>query len=96
MTPERQSEIWEEVWNKNLNPGYLPIEETPAEQKDQKAGQKVETFYSPSQPVPAEAVRSNVPVYKPTDVTEMLGTLANGGELNAGEAFGSSGRHDTR
>ena len=30
LTPERQSEIWEEVWNKNL-PSYLPIEETPAE-----------------------------------------------------------------
>ena len=41
----------------------------------------MQEFYAPSQPVPAEAVRANVPVYKPTDVTEMLGSLANGGSL---------------
>ena len=79
LTPERQSEIWEETWRQNLDT-YTPIPEAPAVDEDKKAGQKVETFYSPSQAVPAEAVRSNVPVYKPTDVTEMLGTLANGGE----------------
>ena len=80
LTPERQSEIWEETWTKNLNT-YTPLPEASAVDDDQKAGQKVETFYSPSQPVPPEAVRANVPVYKPTDVTEMLGTIANGGSL---------------
>ena len=79
LRPERQSEIWEEVWKNNLDT-YVPIPEAPAGEKEQKA-EKVETFYSPSQPVPPEAVRSNVPVYKPKDVTQMLGTLANGESL---------------
>lgn len=79
LTPERQSEIWEETWRQNLDT-YMPTQETPAGETKTEPG-KVTTFYAPSQPVPAEAVRANVPVYKPTDVTKMLGTLANGGSL---------------
>ena len=79
LTPERQSEIWEEVWTKNLD-SYLPIPE--ASEEEPKAKQeKVTEFYSPSQPVPPEKVRANVPVYRPTDVTEMLGAIANGSSL---------------
>lgn len=78
LKPERQSEIWEETWRQNLDT-YTPIPE-PAKGPKAKA-EKVTEFYAPSQPVPPEAVRANVPVYKPTDVTEMLGSLANGGSL---------------
>jgi hypothetical protein len=79
LTPERQSEIWEETWKNNVN-SYLPLPEAPAEEAKAEQ-QKVTEFYSPSQPVPPEAVRANVPVYKPTDVTEMLGAIANGSSL---------------
>ena len=82
LRPERQSEIWDEVWAKNENL-YVPIKDLP--QNKSGAGEQsstpAPTFYSPSQPVPPEAVRANVPVYKPTDVTEMLGSLANGDSL---------------
>jgi len=79
LTPERQSEIWEETWKNNVN-SYLPLPEAPAEEAKAEP-EKVTEFYSPSQPVPPEAVRANVPVYKPTDVTEMLGAIANGSSL---------------
>lgn len=79
LTPERQSEIWEEAWRQNLDT-YTPLPEAPAEGAKAEP-EKVTQFYSPSQPVPPEAVRANEPVYKPTDVTQMLGTIANGGSL---------------
>ena len=79
LTPERQSEIWEETWKKNVD-SYLPIPEASGEEPKAKQ-EKVTEFYSPSQPVPPEKVRSNVPVYKPTDVTKMLSTIANGSSL---------------
>ena len=77
LRPERQSEIWEDVWQKNQS-SYIPL---PEAKPEQSSTAPAPTFYSPSQPVPPEAVRANVPVYKPTDVTEMLGTLSNGGSL---------------
>ena len=79
LPPERQSEVWEETWKQNLDT-YTPIQEAPAGETKTEP-EKVTEFYSPSQPVPPEAVRANVPVYKPTDVAKMLGTLSNGGSL---------------
>ena len=79
LRPERQSEIWEETWSKNKG-SYVPLPEA-GEAKTEQSAAPAPTFYSPSQPVPPDAVRANVPVYRPTDVTEMLGAIANGSSL---------------
>ena len=88
LRPEDQAVIWGDMWNKEKS-NYIPLSDdtsqgtTGGEQSSSTTSSPAPTFYSRSQPVPAEVVRSGVPVYKPTDVMEMAQTLANGGAVPA-------------
>ena len=89
LTPEKQAEIWEEVWKRDKDL-YLPVPAAPANPGTTAApasGNSSEAkpplptqFYSPSQAVPEEAIRSGQQIYEAGELNGLLTIVANGGQ----------------
>ena len=94
MRPEEQGEIFAEVLNETLanqqlmqSFGANPLAPAPAAQSQQEAAPPPPpqpTYYSSMQAVPEAAARSGQPIYKPTDLVQLLGDAASGRAVPSG------------
>ena len=94
LRPEEQGEIFAEVLNETLanqqlmqSFGANPLAPAPAAQSQQEAAPPPPpqpTYYSPTQAVPEAAARSGQPIYKPTDLVQLLGDAASGRAVPSG------------
>ncbi|MGB0824979.1 MAG: hypothetical protein ACPGPH_03480 [Synechococcus sp.] len=87
LDPADQLDAWEKTWTQNResympDPGPQPATPAPATGgNSSEAKPPLPTqFYSPSQAVPEEAIRSGQQIYEAGEINGLLTTMANGGQ----------------